>query len=292
MKENEERIPALKSELRQLRQMLPRAANNVNENNRIVAAINNYQDELEERQKLRYDPNANKEVRAKVSQAREKYVSKLLGTRAAVDRAAKIYKELSADEAVTKALAAVNEDQGKKLELGPSKTFASKIKALEKMEALILTDQIQLTRGRGTYDIEVVLNGKYTKTFIFDTGASNVSIPETLANEIGLKADASTQPINVHIADGSTVTGKLMKIESIRVGKFVVENVDCIVMPLQNAPALLGGAFLNNFNYKLDPSTSKLELSKIGDLSGDKKETKGKAAKKPVKKKPATEGDG
>jgi aspartyl protease family protein len=163
---------------------------------------------------------------------------------------------------------------------------------LEKLEALVLTDQIQLTRGRGTYDIEVILNGKYTKTFVFDTGASNVSIPEALANEIGLKADANTQTINVHIADGSSVPGKLMKIESIRVGKFVVENVDCIVMPLRDAPALLGGAFLNNFNYKLDPNTSKLELSKIGDLPGEKKETKPKAPKKVVKKKQPMEGDG
>ena len=57
-----------------------------------------------------------------------------------------------------------------------------------------------------------------------------------------------------------------MVIKSVRVGQFTVENVDCAVLPgdLVAADNLLGGSFLKNFIYKIDPQAGELHLSQIG----------------------------
>ncbi len=53
--------------------------------------------------------------------------------------------------------------------------------------------------------------------------------------------------------------------ESVRVGKFTVENVECAVMPAEAALAgpLLGQTFLKNFAYKIDRAKGKLVMTKL-----------------------------
>ena len=74
-------------------------------------------------------------------------------------------------------------------------------------------------------------------------------------------------------------------IDTVRVGKFEATNVECLVMPesFSKAPPLLGGAFINRFNYKMDPDTGKLTLSKLGGEE-EPKSTKKTTSKKPGKK--------
>jgi hypothetical protein len=57
-----------------------------------------------------------------------------------------------------------------------------------------------------------------------------------------------------------------MMIKSVRVGQFTVENVECAVLPesLVAAENLLGGSFLQNFVYKLDPVAGELHMSQVG----------------------------
>ena len=69
----------------------------------------------------------------------------------------------------------------------------------------------------------------------------------------------------VQLADGREVQAKLVKIPQVRVGKFIVENVECAVMPenLTNASAILGMSFLRNFSFKIETDTGKLTMSKV-----------------------------
>jgi len=59
--------------------------------------------------------------------------------------------------------------------------------------------------------------------------------------------------------------GKMLVAEKIRVGHFTVENVECVVMPLQmpNATALLGLSFFKHFNFKIDNAGAKLTLARV-----------------------------
>ena len=102
-----------------------------------------------------------------------------------------------------------------------------------------------------------------------------------MAREIGLKPSEDAPKVRVSIADGSTVIATQATIEKVRVGKFEATNVECLVMPesFSSALPLLGGAFINRFNYKMDPDTGKLTLSKLGGEE-EPKTTK----KTPVKK--------
>src|SRR5205807_3807882 len=93
---------------------------------------------------------------------------------------------------------------------------------------------------------------------------------------------------HMQLADGKVVEARHMVLKSVRVGQFTVENVDCAVLPetLVAADNLLGGSFLRNFVYKLDPQAGELHLSQIGG-----KPDAGKAGGNPLDKKPGAAGE-
>jgi aspartyl protease family protein len=106
---------------------------------------------------------------------------------------------------------------------------------------------------------------------VFDTGASTVSLSHEMATAAGVKATDPSIDVTVRIANGDKVKARMVKLASVRIGKFEVKNVDCIVMP-KDAPAsplLLGGSFLNNFKYEVDADAKKLRLVRID--GGDNK---------------------
>ena len=78
-----------------------------------------------------------------------------------------------------------------------------------------------------------------------------------------------------------------MTIPSLRVGKFTIKDVECVVMPTEkkNVPALLGQSFHKHFTYKFTPETGKLVLSKVETPEPVKPGPKPKAATKQGKSK-------
>lgn len=285
LEDNKKWIKQALAEHIRLTNQLQNLRNNTDASNIVVSRLNALVAEIELRRKSDDPDDATKAVRAKLSKARESYVEVVLNMRQAVDKARKVYKELATDTAVAAAIAEAGKDAEKAYALGPSKAFENGVKRLEKLEETVLTDNIQLVREGDTWGIEVVLNEKHSKTMIFDTGASKLSLPAALAREIGLTPNSETQSVEVRIADGNTVQGWLMKVDSVRVGKFEAKDVDCVVMPphLRNVPALLGGAFLNNFSYRMDPDTGRLHMSQVD--GGDAKTNPKSAARKATPKK-------
>ena len=67
------------------------------------------------------------------------------------------------------------------------------------------------------------------------------------------------------LADGSRITGRLVTIGSVRVGKFTAENVQCAVLGAEaaNAPSLLGMSFLENFKFQVDAAKGTLKMVQI-----------------------------
>ena len=67
------------------------------------------------------------------------------------------------------------------------------------------------------------------------------------------------------VADGSFHEVRMTTIDSVRVGKFTVQNVKCAVQPKEkpDAPSLLGNSFLNKFTYKFNPGAETVTFSQI-----------------------------
>ena len=76
------------------------------------------------------------------------------------------------------ALAALSKPSRPKVTLGPSRTHLANVKLLEKAEAGILTETIQLRSDNGVFWVDVTLNGKITIPMVFDTGAGILSLGE------------------------------------------------------------------------------------------------------------------
>jgi clan AA aspartic protease (TIGR02281 family) len=114
--------------------------------------------------------------------------------------------------------------------------------------------------------VDVTLNGTLTRSMVLDSGASFVALTADTAKQIGLVPGPNDIKIKLTLADGKVVEAHQMMLKSVRVGSFIVDNVECAVMPasLIAADNLLGGTFLRNFVYKLDPVAGELHMSQVG----------------------------
>ena len=91
------------------------------------------------------------------------------------------------------------------------------------------------------------INGKAV-SFVVDTGATAVSLSESVADRIGLDyrkaqrgmANTANGPVPIHV----------MSLNVVRVGDVNVYNVDAVIMPAPMELVLLGNSFLTRFQMK------------------------------------------
>ncbi|MGL4464324.1 MAG: TIGR02281 family clan AA aspartic protease [Planctomycetia bacterium] len=252
------------------------------ERNNYISALNQATDRLNLLLDKKKDDVEGKKARDKAAGARQDFIEHVVGLRKQADEIVADYKKLADDEFVGEALKALSEADGKTYELGPSRNYTRNLKLLETTEKTVLTDEITMKPRGGTFEVDVIMNGKSIEA-IFDTGASLISLPNAVAAKIGIKPTASDPTIRLSLADGRIVEGKRMSVDSVKLGKFEVKDVECAVMPdtLTDAPVLLGGSFIGNFNYHIDPDGAKLTMSRI-----ESEETK--KPLRPTKKKPGS----
>ncbi len=269
--EYERNVEAGRNELRQLEQQRVfvnqelAQARNGQENNRLVATVNALNGQINLLNQQIHDPNSMQVLGAKLSSRREDFIEAVFALRQLIDKAEEEYAAAAEDPGITEALASINKKTKAKLVLGPSRTFLDNLKTLEKVEASVLSESVALRKEGGVYMVDVTFNGKVTKPLVFDTGASSVVLPAEMAAEIGLKPSPNDKPIKAIVADGTEVNARMTTIPTMRVGKFTVKDVDCIVMPAEkkNVPPLLGQTFHKHFTYKFTPETGKLMLSRV-----------------------------
>lgn len=117
---------------------------------------------------------------------------------------------------------------------------------------------------------------------VVDSGASAISVPSALARKLGVEPASSDPDIMVGMADGRRIPAKLVRLDSVRVGRFTAEDVECIVLGPEatDAPPLLGMSFLGQYKFELDAGAAPLKMVKVD--SGEPAPT----AKAMKKKKP------
>ncbi|MBR5728805.1 MAG: retroviral-like aspartic protease family protein [Prevotella sp.] len=142
---------------------------------------------------------------------------------------------------------------------------------------------IQMENTNGVYRISCSVNGAKMK-MIFDTGASTVSLSETMANFLYDNGYISKEDVlgtsTSQTADGSIHNNVVINLKDIEISGLHLKNVLATVISSQNAPLLLGQTAIQKLGrislngdkliiYDYDGDYTEEELDKIADEAED-----------------------
>ena len=262
----EAQMNAWKTEMIQINGALAGGGLNVETHNRLVGALNALDGKMDlGKQQVRKSNDKVKEARGKANESREAYIEKLLAARTEADKVLGFWSKASADPKNQAALNKVNEVLKKQLSFKPTAVYTAADKQLASYEDKVLSENIKLRDDGNQLWASVVVNGKHTKEFIVSSGSAFIGIPFTLAKDMGMEPNSTDERISLVMADGRELPGYLKKAASIRVGKFVVEDVEVVVLDAQATAAepVLGMSYLGNFKFELDKARAALKMVKI-----------------------------
>jgi aspartyl protease family protein len=114
---------------------------------------------------------------------------------------------------------------------------------------------INKSRSNSFYT-QAVINGVKTKAII-DTGADDVAMSEKTANALGI--DYSQGFIETHSTANGTVKGKLIRLDSVKIGDIELNHVRASVLQSDMDAVLIGMSFLGKLNMQM--SQGKIILS-------------------------------
>lgn len=113
------------------------------------------------------------------------------------------------------------------------------------------SNSVPMIKSGGVYEVPVIINGALKLNFIFDAGASDVSISPDVALTLirtGTVSDKDFLGTETYkFADGSTAKGKVFLIKEVQIGNKKVYNVRASISSSIKAPLLLGQSVLNKF---------------------------------------------
>jgi clan AA aspartic protease (TIGR02281 family) len=106
--------------------------------------------------------------------------------------------------------------------------------------------------------VQVRLNDRLDAPFLIDTGASGISIPRSVASDLGIRIGPDTPRMQVQTASG-IVEEPMVDLASVQVGGARVEHLEALVNSSMEI-GLLGGTFFNNFVYEVDAAQGVITL--------------------------------
>lgn len=142
------------------------------------------------------------------------------------------------------------EIDGKKRVLRVGQNVASQSSGSGPAQAVLTAD------AGGHFYVTGNINGT-TVRFIVDTGASTISLGASDARRIGIDPSKG-RPGIVNTANGQAMVS-LVKLDTVRVGEIVLNNVDATVHQTDMPIALLGMSFLNRMEMQRDGGTMTLK---------------------------------
>lgn len=123
------------------------------------------------------------------------------------------------------------------------------IPSTEHLTQLIDT-KIKIIKKNGVFKIPVTVNNGLEIDFIFDSGASDVSISSDVFSTLKKQGKIDKSDILGYeyytIADGTTIKQLSIMLRKVQIGKIVVTNIKASVGSF-NTPLLLGQSFLEKF---------------------------------------------
>ncbi|MBW2495245.1 MAG: aspartyl protease family protein [Deltaproteobacteria bacterium] len=108
--------------------------------------------------------------------------------------------------------------------------------------------------------VTAIVNGHVEIPFLIDTGASGVSLPASAATRLGISIGPNTQRVTMQTANGA-IELPLVRLASVELAGARVEGLMATLNPTMSI-GLLGGAFFNQFNYRVDPAANVITLER------------------------------
>jgi clan AA aspartic protease (TIGR02281 family) len=195
----------------------------------------------------------------------DQYVSIVLKLSEVMDGLETGYKALAGDADVKRAIDRLNETARPKVKLGPSQAFTQELPEIRKLRETVNAGVVRFEYVGGVPEVPVTLNGGVDVPMVVDSGAAIVTLTSETAKRLGLKPSPGDRVLQLRSADGKLTEAHIMKLKTVRLGKFTVEDVECAVQPpdVKGADNLLGGTFLRHFVYKMDLSAGVLRLTQL-----------------------------
>lgn len=113
--------------------------------------------------------------------------------------------------------------------------------------------EILMVREQGVYTLSVQFNGSLNVKAVLDTGASTVSIPLEVAAALAKNGTLTRRdllpPVKMETADGRHINAPRIRIRSLRIGNYELDNVIATVSP-GGSPVLLGQGVLQHFDHR------------------------------------------
>ena len=169
----------------------------------------------------------------------------------------------------SKLLALLNQCYGPTDKGGPASwTPCDAAKAAQ--DSALARTTAEFARRGGVFVLPVTLNGTAKSYFVVDSGASNVQIPQEVADEL-MKDGTLTQADflgarSFVVADGRRLQQKIVRLRSLQVGNRAMENVLAAV-GAPRSQALLGQSVLQRLNWwKIDNVKNAIELEFTGSF--------------------------
>lgn len=230
--------------------------------NRIVLRMNRLV--ADQKDALQAEKDLEEQAAKSSASAKTKFVDDVAALNTKADAAVEKYKSLANDPAIKAALAAANAAALTKVALGPTPEFTAGVAELKKWESTVESEAIPLTERNGIHMVDALLNGEHFVLGL-DTGASAVTLPAEIAEKLNMTPGDQDPTLKMQLADGNLIEGKQMTLKTVRVGRFTIKDVTCVVLQkdLKDAPLILGGSFLNHFIVRLDPAANELHLTQI-----------------------------
>jgi clan AA aspartic protease (TIGR02281 family) len=128
---------------------------------------------------------------------------------------------------------------------------------------------VSVVRQKGHIVVTALLDKKVTAVLLMDTGATYVSLSEKIWKKLKKTGSGDEgDSVELILADGKKVTGKLGRLSSLTVQGVEARDVDVVIIPEDNGQenvvdGLLGMSFLNRFNFKVDQNKGSLLLEKL-----------------------------
>jgi len=137
------------------------------------------------------------------------------------------------------------------------------------------TTRIRVSRAGTSMMVEVRLNNSVTAPFLIDTGASDVLLPQAVADQLGIQVGPNTRTKRYSTANG-VITTPVVMLRSVALGGAVAENVPASISPTMKV-GLLGLSFFNHFTYNIDAAQGIVtlrpnHLAEDGSIRGGRSE--------------------
>ncbi|HZZ74067.1 MAG TPA: hypothetical protein VFE24_17575 [Pirellulales bacterium] len=164
--------------------------------------------------------------------------------------------------------------------LGPSRDFKKEPIKTAPAEKLVYSNTLPLYRSKGVIVFDVLLNG----TTFLPIGDGRVNdytmIPQKVIEASGQKIPPDAQVLTLN-ANGKQYKTRLVKLGSLRIGKYVLTDTDVLAMPddAQGLPTTLGRKTLNDFELTSDLPTCRITIKSTAEADKERageKKTPGK----------------